>query len=98
MKRYFSNATQKRWDDKYVFKSTTYPPIPPSDSDIIIISSDSDYLDILAQKYYKDSTLWWIIANANNIGKGRMSVPPGIQLRIPINVSSIIQQFKGINK
>lgn len=98
MKRHANNATQTRWDGKKVFKSTIYPKIRSSNNDIIIISADGDYLDTLAQKYYKDATLWWVIANANNVGKGKLSIPPGTQLRIPSDVISIVNQFKQINK
>ena len=27
--------------------------------------------------------MWWILAEANELGKGTFAVPPGIQLRIP---------------
>lgn len=98
MKRYASNATQTRWDGKQVYKSTVYPVIKPLNSDFLIVASEGDYLDTLAHKYYKDSTLWWIIACANNIGKGRLSITPGTQLRIPVNIFSIINEFKQMNQ
>lgn len=98
MKRYSTNAVQTRWDGKKVFKSTIYPSIKKSNNDILITASEGDYLDTLAQKYYKDPTLWWVIANANNIGKGRLSVLPGTQIRIPSDVISIINEFKRLNK
>jgi nucleoid-associated protein YgaU len=69
-----------------------------SPSDTIVISTDADYLDSLAFKYYGDPTLWWIIALANNIGKGRLAVPSGIQLRIPTNTSELLVQFHNLNK
>jgi len=98
MKRYSENAKSIRWDGKQVYKTTIYPPIIPSNNDILITSTDTDYLDTLAHKYYKDATLWWIIANANNIGKGRLSIEPGTQLRIPFDIISIINQFKKLNQ
>jgi len=98
MKRYSENAKRIRWDGKQVYKTTIYPPIIPSNNDILITSTDTDYLDTLAHKYYKDATLWWIIANANNIGKGRLSIEPGTQLRIPFDIISIINQFKKLNQ
>jgi hypothetical protein len=98
MKRYGSTQIIPRWDGKRVYITTSYPIIEPQDSDAIIISSDADYLDSLAYTYYNDPTLWWIIALANNLGKGRLSVPPGIQLRIPTNVNSIIVQLNTLNE
>jgi nucleoid-associated protein YgaU len=98
MKRYSTNATQTRWDGKQVYKSTVYPPVKPSADDILITASQGDYLDTLAQKYYKDATLWWVIANVNNVGKGRLSVAPGTQLRIPSDIFGLINEFKRLNQ
>ena len=97
MKRYDSTQIAPRWDGKKVYKTTLYPIIEPQDSDAVIISNDADYLDSLAYKYYNDPTLWWVIALANNLGKGRMSVPPGLQLRIPANINAILVQFNNLN-
>jgi len=98
MKRYDSTKVIQRWDGKRVYKTTKYPIIEAQGSDAIIISNETDYLDTLAYTYYGDPTLWWVIALANNLGKGRMSVPPGLQLRIPANINAIIVQFNNLNK
>jgi len=98
MKRYESTQVEKRFDGKRVYKTTEYPVITPQESDIILISGEADYLDTLAFKFYNDPTLWWVIALANNIGKGRMSIEPGLQLRVPTNISSIITEFHNLNK
>lgn len=97
MNRYTSTTIKPRWDGKQVYKTTQYPIIVPQDSDAIIISKDGDYLDTLAFKYYGDPTIWWIIALCNNIGKGRLSVPAGMQLRIPSNINAILVQFNNLN-
>jgi nucleoid-associated protein YgaU len=98
MKRYDSTQVDTRWDGKRVYKTTSYPTITPQDSDTVVITNESDYLDSLAYKFYGDPTLWWIIALANNLGKARMSVPAGLQLRIPSNASEIMASFNNINK
>lgn len=98
MKRYNSTTIGNRWDGKRVFKTTYYPKIVPSDEDVIIITNDTDYLDNLAYKYYGDPTLYWIIALANNLGKGRMSVQGGLQIRIPVNVEKIINDMNKLNQ
>jgi hypothetical protein len=97
MRRYDDITVDKRWDGKRVYKSTLYPTVPYSTTDILVIAGEGDYLDTLAFKYYKDPTLWWVIANVNNVGKGRMSVEPGTQLRIPTDISRILNDFKNIN-
>ena len=86
-----------RYDGKRVYKTTQYPVIRISPADITVISNEGDYLDTLAYKYYGDPTLWWVIAVINNIGKGRMSVEPGLTLRIPTNINAIIDQFNKLN-
>jgi len=54
-------------------------------------------LDNLANKYYEDSSLWWIIARANNIGKGDLTVPLGKQIRIPFNFITIVSEYNQLN-
>ena len=34
--------------------------------------------------------MWWLIADANNLGKGDLIVPAGKQIRIPV-LSSLLQ-------
>jgi nucleoid-associated protein YgaU len=97
MKRYSNIPLSERWDGKKVLNTTHYPDIPQQDTDLYIVTNETDYLDTLSFRYYKDPTLWWIIALANNLGKGRMSVPAGLQIRIPINIQSIISEFDRIN-
>ena len=98
MRRYESTKVKVRWDGKRVYGVTRYPEIKPSQSDSFIISNEGDYLDVLANKYYNDPTLWWVIALANNIGKGRLSVEPGLQLRIPSDINRIVNEFNSINR
>jgi hypothetical protein len=57
--------------------------IPKSYADRYIFSKEGDRLDSLAYEFYGDTQLWFILANANNLGKGSMVVPGGLQLRIP---------------
>lgn len=97
MRRYDSTHIKNRWDGKRVYFTTEYPKIDPRDSDTIIISNEGDYLDALSYKYYGDPTLWWIIALANNLGKGKLSVPAGLQLRIPTNINEILVNFNYLN-
>jgi nucleoid-associated protein YgaU len=98
MKRYDSTQTENRFDGKRVYKTTQYPQIKANPSDTVVISNEGDYLDTLAYKYYGDPTLWWVIALANGIGKARMSVEAGIQLRIPVNINEILVQFHNLNR
>ena len=92
-----SSTTFKRYDGKQVFRTTHYPKIPTTSSDIYIIANEMDYLDSLAYKFYRDVTLWWIIAQANGI-KNSLKAPTGKQLRIPQNIDTIIANFNQANR
>jgi len=89
MSRYISNQELRYPGKPRQLKSNIYPPIPRKVDDIYLISNSGDRLDLLSFKYYQDQSLWWIIAVANGLGKHGMIVPPGIQLRIPTNISEI---------
>jgi len=95
--QYSTKLTNKYTKKKYL-GSVLYPKIKPNDNDMYIISTQGDRLDILANKYYNDSSLWWIIATANNLNDASLSIEPGIQMRIPSNVSKILNDLEKINK
>lgn len=97
MNRYTQNNNMfKRYDGKRVFRTTRYPKIPIGFDDIYIIASETDYLDSLAYKFYKDSTLWWVIAQSNGI-KATLKAPTGQQIRIPQNINLIVSNFNREN-
>lgn len=96
MNRYPKSSSNKRFDGKRVQLTTSYPTIPVSPNDVYITSKETDFLDALAQKYYRDATLWWIIARANGIA-GTMIAPIGKQLRIPMNTQSVLSRFFNAN-
>mgnify|MGYP003132115099 CR=1 FL=1 len=73
--------TKKDVQDK--FTTSRLPSIPQSSDDRYIFSREGDRLDQIAYEFYQEARYWWIIAVANNLGKGTLSVKPGIQLRIP---------------
>jgi hypothetical protein len=98
MNRYIENESNvfKRYDGKRVFRTTRYPKIPVEANDIYIVANETDYLDSLADKFYNDSTLWWIIAQANGI-KSTLKAPTGQQIRIPQNIDNVILKFRREN-
>jgi len=95
--QYSTTLTNKYTKKKYL-GSIIYPKIKPNNNDMYIISQQSDRLDILASKYYNDQSLWWIIAVANNLNDASLSIEPGTQMRIPSNVSKILNDLKKINE
>jgi hypothetical protein len=57
-----------------------------------------DRLDTLANDFYKDSTLWWIIASANNIHNAVFGLRDGTILRIPSNYIEIVRNLEEQNR
>jgi|SRR5210317_1371586 len=97
MNRYENIQLQKDATGRRFRTTVLLPVIEPDLNDIYIIGQVGDRLDNLAFKYYGDSSLWWIIARANDIGKGDFTVPIGLQLRIPANQYDIIDAYKILN-
>jgi hypothetical protein len=92
--RYLRNQTQKLDDGRVVYRTKIYPNIPLRDSDIYAVTQTGDRLDTLAHQFYGDSSLWWIIATANNIHDAVLAVEDGTILRIPENYLQIINNFE----
>ena len=93
----YATPLSNKYTKKKYLGSVLYPKIKPNDNDLYIISQQGDRLDILANKYYNDSSLWWIIAVANNLNNASLSIESGIQMRIPSNVSKILNDLEKIN-
>ena len=102
MKRYEDNKSHitTKFNDglKKVFRTIIYPKIELDVEDTYIESRQGDRLDNIAYQYYRDTTLWWVLAEANHIGKGTMYVDPGMKIRIPHpeKVFSIINKLYDI--
>jgi hypothetical protein len=93
MSRYSNNETQKLKEGKVVYKSKIYPKIPLKDTDIYIVTQTGDRVDTLAQQFYGDSSLHWIILTANNIHDAPFAFPDGTILRIPKDYLEIVKNF-----
>lgn len=80
-------------------KPTQYPEIADSEDDLYVITEFGDKLTALADRFYKDVNLYWIIgcANPNVINFDSIFIPIGTQLRIPLNISSIIDSYNQLN-
>ena len=91
MARYRKSFVKKDANGARYYAPSFVSNIPLKDSDIFIFPHDGDRLDMLAQRYYNDSTLWLIIAKANEISDGKMGVSAEERLRIPTEISDLIQ-------
>ena len=85
---------------KRTYRALKYPEIPLSIDDLYIITNDGDWLDLLANQFYKDVDMWWIIATANSsiIRRDTFNLKPGLEIRIPIDTQGIMQSFESLNK
>ena len=88
----------KKYKDKDCFKTSQYPKFPKQSTDLYIISRDQDRLDLLANEFYEDPRYWWVIAKANNLGKGTLDVPIGIQLRIPFPITDLTMKLREVEE
>jgi hypothetical protein len=81
-------------------RSTRYPELPHDVNDIYVITTEGDRLDLLAQQFYGDTNLYWIIASGNTdiIHQNSLFIPVGDEIRIPYNVSLAETLFNTINR
>ena len=82
------------------FKNIEYPSIPINPNDIYIVTTTTDRLDLLANDYYNDPQLWWVISRANpgKVSRDSFFINPGVQIRIPQNIERIYNSYKELNK
>jgi len=98
MNRYQNITIKKNSDQSSQFYSNNiYPDIPITDTDNYVITTLGDRLDLLANNFYSDSTLWWIISSANSLPGDTLYPPTGMQLRIPTDITPILNRYKSIN-
>ena len=91
--RYQFTKTQQ---DRY--RITRYPKFPKQESDLYIISREGDRLDLLANEFYEDPRYWWVLAEANNVGKGTMIIPSGLQIRIPFPITDLLDRLREVEE
>ena len=82
------------------YTNVTYPEISQSESDIWVETEFGDRLDLLAYQFYKDITLYWVIscANPDTINMGSIHIPVGSHIRIPTNITEIVDNYRLLNK
>jgi len=99
MNRYQNIPVIKSATGKQMYATSRYPEIPLSENDIYVYTSQGDRYDLLALNYYGDYSLWWVIAAGNpNVDLMTLVIPEGVQIRIPGNFSSVVNEFAAINQ
>ena len=78
-----------------------YPDITFNEDDSYVMTTVGDRLDLLADQFYRDPNLWWVINNANpDTTRGdSLVVKKGIQLRIPSenSIPDLMRKFEKLN-
>ena len=95
--KYISQIRKKK---TRVYRIIKYPEIPLSINDLYVVTTAGDRLDLLANQFYNDVRLWWVIATANRdiVRKDSYGLNPGLEIRIPSNITKILKDFENINK
>mgnify|MGYP003122921471 FL=1 len=99
MRRYSRIPTTTDLKGNRMYKTVRYPEIPRTFNDIYIYTTIGDRFDTLAQQFYQNSSLWWIISIANGtLNQNSLTPSVGSQIRIPSNPSPIIAEYEALNK
>lgn len=78
------NLTDLRRIDGITFWDTvSLPPATPRPDDISYVVRDGDRIDILAQRFYQEPSLWWVIAWANDMEVVPTDLKKGQEILIP---------------
>ena len=82
-----------------IYKTVKYPEIPLNVNDIYVYTTEGDRLDLLAEQFYSDINLYWIISSANpdKISFSSLFLSPGTELRIPTDLGSILFEYNKLN-
>lgn len=96
--RYIYTPTAVTSDGREYLLNPQYPIIPESTDDIYLITTEGDRYDLLAEAFYGDIDLWWIIALANNATSDDLAIQPGLQIRVPANQEQILGAYIELNR
>ena len=83
MSRYRKTKIRKE-NKKSYYATTILSKVDELNSDQYFIAQEGDRCDNLANRFYGDSTLWWFIAQTNNLTTN--NIPAGTSLRIPATI------------
>ena len=95
----YKNIIKLKTDNGRTYRTNAvYPEIVSTPEDTYIITTGGDRYDQLAEQFYGDQTLWWVIAMANNSKKDGLIVKPGVQLRIPADGPGAQVAYERLNE
>jgi len=83
-----SKQNFSRWlviDDVEHWEMAELPIIEEGQDDILYQVQQEDRIDLLANRFYGNAELWWVIAVANNLALLPNDLKPFSTIRIPSN-------------
>ena len=82
--------------NRYLTSTLTPQPIRkinPAYTDILHILKQGERLDNLAQKYYNDPTISWVIMCANPEWDHELEIPFGTEVRVPYPLARVFDSW-----
>jgi hypothetical protein len=90
-------ATRNSLRGLQFYVNAIYPDIPITNNDSYVITTLGDRLDLMALDFYGDTGYWVFIASANALPGDSLFPPVGMQLRLPADLSAILNEYKSVN-
>tara|TARA_R100000030_G_scaffold95440_1_gene82906 strand:+ start:341 stop:610 length:270 start_codon:yes stop_codon:yes gene_type:complete len=84
----YDNIDKIKVDNVTRIGTSYLPKVKEQNSDVLLIATEGDRCDHLAQEYYGDVNLWWYIASVNNLKSN--NIEAGTQLRVPVSTEQAI--------
>jgi hypothetical protein len=97
MSRTKFSQVKKRIDGKQHYQTLIFPTFEERSDDIVIQINDYTRLDVIANDFFKDSTLWWIISVYNNLDGSSLYTTGKQYLRIPSDIQTVYNKIKEVN-
>jgi hypothetical protein len=82
------------------YSTVKYPSISLGSTDFYVYVTQGDRYDVMAQNYYNNSELWWVIPSSNPyLGFDTLYPAVGSQLRIPNpnRIPNIVSSYERLN-
>lgn len=86
-----------RYEGIPAYVQQLYPSVVLASNDYYIETGYNDRLDLIANDFYGDSTLWWVVAMANDLPGDSLFAPVGFQLRVPADLSVALGEYQEVN-
>jgi nucleoid-associated protein YgaU len=81
--RYQNNLIRDNTKGIPYYLSALPAEIPTEVVPFYYVTRQGDRLDNIANTFYKNPSMWWVIAKANNLVNGSIAISAGTRLYIP---------------